>query len=276
MSFAPKADNLWALPVEAREAALERLRRQSQSFATRTMSRVELAKVCGLTSDPWQTDLLESEDQQIILNCTRQWGKSSISAVLGLYQTCYVKNSLTLILAPSSRQSSETYRKVRDFYYMLDDRPEAVNESGLKLELANGSRVQVLPGKEATVRGFSSPALIIVDEAARVDDDLYQSVRPMLAVSGGRLILMSTPFGSRGFFWREWSEGGADWKRVKVSAWDCPRISDEWLQKERERIGSWWFSQEYECAFVDNIDSCFSSADIFAAVSDEVKPWWTP
>ena len=50
-----------------------------------------------------------------------------------------------------------------------------------------------LPSKEATVRGFSGVTLIIEDEASRVDDLLYRTMRPMLAVSGGRMILASTP-----------------------------------------------------------------------------------
>jgi len=52
-----------------------------------------------------------------------------------------------------------------------------------------------LPGSEATIRGFSAVALLRVDQAARVSDDLYVAIRPMLAVSGGKLWLMSTPSG---------------------------------------------------------------------------------
>ena len=44
----------------------------------------------------------------------------------------------------------------------------------------------------------------------------------MLAVSGGRIVLLSTPFGNRGFFYKEWSEGGEDWRKVTISARDCP------------------------------------------------------
>ena len=62
-----------------------------------------------------------------------------------------------------------------------------------------------LPGQEKTIRGFSGVTLIIEDEASRVDDTLYRAVRPMLAVSGGRLILMSTPYGQTGHFFEEWT-----------------------------------------------------------------------
>jgi hypothetical protein len=58
----------------------------------------------------------------------------------------------------------------------------------------------------------------------------------MLTVSGGRIILLSTPFGNRGFFCKEWSEGGEDWPRVEITACDCTRIHSEWLDAERRAI----------------------------------------
>lgn len=274
MSFAAKTDDWRSLPVEARQVLYEELKKRPAAIAKNYLTPLQMAKSVGIDPDPWQADLFESEDQQTILNCSRQAGKSTVSALLALHQTVYTADSLSLVLAPSQRQSSETFRKVCDYYKRLDNAPDVTQESALRLELANGSRVQVLPGTEATVRGFSGVSLLIVDEAARVDDNLYQALRPMLAVSGGRLILLSTPFGMRGFFWQEWSEGGPDWKRVRVTADQCPRIPADWLEKERQRIGEWWYSQEYLTTFVDSLEACFSSADIAAAISTEVKALW--
>lgn len=275
MSFAPKSSDWRKMPVEVREAMLTQLQSRAVTASNRPLTRIELAEACGITPDPWQADLLNSTDPQVILNCSRQSGKSTISALIALHEICFVPNSLTLVLAPSQRQSQETYRKIHDYYNMLSGVPDVTQESTLKLELANNSRAMVLPGKEANVRGFSGVSLLIVDEAARVDDELYNAIRPMLAVSQGRIILLSTPFGSRGFFWREWAEGGDDWKRVRIPADQCPRIDPGWLEKEKARIGSWWASQEYFCTFVDSIDACFSTADILAAISNEVKPLWS-
>src|SRR5207244_2261749 len=121
-----------------------------------------------------------------------------------------------------------------------------------RLELANGSRVLCLPAREETVRSFSGVALLVIDEAARVADDLYRSVRPMLAVSGGRLICLSTPFGRRGFFWREWARersAGDPWQRFRVTWRECPRIAPVFIEEERHSLGEAWVRQEYECSF---------------------------
>ena len=101
-----------------------------------------------------------------------------------------------------------------------------------------------LPGTEKTVRSYSGVRLLVVDEASRVDDALYGSVRPMLAVSQGRLVALTTPWGKRGWFYRAWSEGGADWERHRVPATDCPRISPAFLEEER-RSGA-VTEQEYQ------------------------------
>jgi hypothetical protein len=139
------------------------------------------------------------------------------------------------------------------------------------MTVKGGGRVVSLPGSEATIRGFSGATLIVEDEASRVDDALYMAVRPMLAVRGGRLILMSTPFGKRGHFWREWSEG-TSWNRVEVPATAVPRISAQFLEEERKSMGSWWFEQEYGCQFKESTDAVFSHAAVMGALSDDVTP----
>lgn len=114
--------------------------------------------------------------------------------------------------------------------------------------------------------------MIIEDEAARVADELHNAMRPMLAVSQGKHILMSTPFGKRGHFYEAWENGGNRWERIKFTAWENPRITKEFLEEERKSIGEWWFKQEYECEFMDPVDSIFSSDLVRAAVTDDIPP----
>ena len=230
-----------------------------------------LAERVGLALDPWQADVLRSTEQQVILNISRQAGKSTVTSLLGLHTALYQGPALVLLLAPALRQAQELYRKVRDAYFALGQPVPTVEESALRMELANGSRIVALPGKEATIRGYSGAALLLVDEASRVPDDLYQAVRPMLAVSGGRIVLLSTPWGKRGFFFEEWVSG-IGWERVRITAEQCPRIPDDWLVRERLSLPPHVFNSEYMCEFGETLDSVFSHADIQAAFDPEVKP----
>lgn len=250
----------------ATNAVKKRIERESEDA-------VLMANRAGVEPDAWQADLLRSGAGQIILNCSRQAGKSTISSILANHEALYTDDSLILLLSPSLRQSQELFRKVKEGYAALESPylPQTVEESNLRTEFENGSRIVALPGKEATIRGFSGVRLLIVDEASRVPDELYQAVRPMLAVSGGRIVLLSTPFGRRGFFFEEW-ESGEDWQRVRITAYDCPRIDKDWLDRERQLIGDWWFRQEYLCEFVETSDSVFNYEDIRAAIDSTVTP----
>ena len=139
------------------------------------------------------------------------------------------------------------------------------------MALGNGSRVVALPGDGDTIRGFSSPALIIEDEGSYVSDGLYRAIRPMLAVSGGRLILLGTPNGRRGHFFEAW-QSDEDWERIEVPASECPRISPAFLEAEKAALGSSWYKQEYECQFLDAVGALFKYEDIHRAITDKVKP----
>lgn len=235
---------------------------------------VLMARRAGLDPDDWQAELLRSQAREILLMCSRQAGKSTISSILALREALFVEDSLVLLLSPSLRQSQELFRKLLHSYHELQSEflPSPVEESTLRLELNNGARIVALPGTEQTIRGFSGVSLLLVDEASRVEDSLYQAIRPMLAVSGGRIVLLSTPFGKRGFFHSEWTEGGSNWLRFKITAEQCPRIDREWLENERKMIGEWWYQQEYMCEFVETSDQVFSFEDIQAAIDPTLQP----
>jgi hypothetical protein len=225
----------------------------------------------GMDPDPWQAGVLRSAADRTLLLCSRQAGKSSVSAALAVRTALLEAGSPVLLLSPSQRQSAELFRKVLDLYGALGRPVPAVRETALQLELANGSRVLSLPGTEGTVRGFSKVSLLIIDEAARVSDPLYYAVRPMLAVSRGRLVALSTPFGQRAWFHAEWT-GAGEWERVRVTADQVPRITQEFLAEERRALGDRWYAQEYCCSFESTIDAVFDYRDIQAALSDDVKP----
>jgi hypothetical protein len=255
------------------------LKRDVEALRARVTSRrlvpanaVELAAAAGLNElDRWQQRALRSEAPRILLNVTRQGGKSSVSGLLAAHTALDRPGALVLILAPSERQAKETFAKAADFYLAAGQVVPSDSYRKLGMELLNGSRIEALPGTEKTIRGFSGVDLLILDEAARIDDGLYYAVRPMLAVSGGRLMMMSTPYGKRGVFYEEWT-GGEGWERYEVPASECPRIPREFLEEERRSVPARMFRQEFGCSFEDTDDQVFSHADVQAAISEEVTP----
>jgi hypothetical protein len=243
---------------------------------SRALDPCLLAQDAGITPDPWQARLLTERPRRALLCCSRQSGKTLTTVLLAIWTAIFEGPALILILSPSLRQSSEVFKTLLEHYRKLAGVPELSQQSLTRCELANGSRIISLPGAERTVRGYSKADLVIIDEAARVEDDLLQAVRPMMAVAkgGGRLIALSTPFGRRGWYYEAWTNGGEVWDRTRVPASECPRISEEFLTEELKELGAQRFAEEYSLEFIDADAAVFPSAIIDAAFTDAVAPLW--
>src|SRR5580700_9285044 len=233
-----------------------------QAFTDGIQEVVEFARLrLGFLADERQEELLRSDagsgSSRRMVNCTRQWGKSTVAAVMAVHRAYFRPKSLVVVACPTEKQSAELVWKARDFMIKLGLRQRRDGSNRISLRFPNGSRIVGIPGKEATLRGFSAVSLLIIDEASRVDDAVYMALRPMLAVGNGDLWLLSTPFGKRGFFYENWAGGSEDWARTAVPATECGRISGAFLEEERRQLGDLWFRQEYLCEFIEDGQQVF-------------------
>ena len=225
----------------------------------------EWARHClHFTPDPAQSQILDTPLNRIIVNCTRQWGKSTTAAIRALHQALHSPASLTLILSPSLRQSGELYGKILNLLHTLNLPRKTDARNQLSLEFPNRSRIVALPGNETTIRGFSAASLVIIDEAARVPDPLFRSALPFLATTNGTLLIMSTPRGQHGYFYNAWVSRH-NWLRIAVPATECPRISKEFLDSERAQSTDRYFRQEYMCDFLGS-QSSFLAQNLLARI----------
>jgi hypothetical protein len=225
----------------------------------------------GIEPDEKQAQVLRSGAKRGILNCSRQWGKSTMAAAKAVHRAYTQEGKLVLVASPSRRQSGELLRKAAGMMRRLGIRPQGDGTNESSLLLPNGSRLVGLPGTEGTVRGYSAVSLMLIDEAARVEDGMYKALRPMLAVGDGDMWMMSTPCGKRGFFYENWAHGGPDWLRVRVPATECGRIGARFLEEERRQLGARWFEQEYMCEFVDSEAGVFDRELLESAVVEELE-----
>lgn len=171
--------------------------------------------------------------------------------MLAVWKAFNYPGTLSIVGAPSARQSAEFVRKAGGFLRQLGIRPRGDGDNPVSLLLPNGSRIVGLPANSDTTRGFSNVALLLIDEASRVPDDFYNSLRPILAAHPkAALWLMSTPNGRQGFFYDEWVRPDSDWTRIEAPATACPRIAAEFLAEERRHHTGQYFRQEYLCEFV--------------------------
>jgi hypothetical protein len=213
---------------------------------------VRLFKMLDLAPDQWQADFLRqqcSDDphKRVALACARQTGKSTSISLFAALRMMTAGETVA-ISAPAFRQSLETAQRVRRIIKQLGLVPitkDSVTDTGL----ANGGRLIVLPSSGATARGFTLNWLA-VDEAAYlpVDCDLLESLAPALALADGGIIMCSSPGLSAGLLYEAWQS--TNWQKIKVTAYQCPRISAEFLLEQREMLGENGFSREYLADFV--------------------------
>lgn len=233
---------------------------------------MEFSRFIGIEPDEWQSEVLRYEGKRLLLNCSRQSGKSTMTATKALHTGIYKPKSLILLVSPSLRQSQELFRKVKEGYEAMEVRPGLLEDNKLSMTFANGSRIVSLPSDQSTVRGFSGVTMILEDEASQVKDEFYYAILPMLIINNGAFIAMTTPYDKRGHFFNEWVDGGDDWKRIEIPAAKCPRISPEDLERQRRSLGRMFFRQEFNCEFVETVNSVFGYDMVQEAFDDNVKP----
>ncbi len=264
--------------------------------------------IAGIGVEPfeWQHEALDPGCKRLILMCARQSGKSTVVAGKVTNKAKYVRDGLNIITSPTEKQSKETMLKV-DEYIRKD--PELLNslkkDSTFEKEFNNGSRIIALPGTETSVRGYSAPMTIVMDEASRMLDPTYKALRPMMTGNtDGELILLSTPFGKRGFFYKEWTKNPI-WKKILVkprwdlvndetweelmpedvfrkfwatkgvSAYYSPRHSVEWLYEELISLGPIDCRREYNCEFIEDEENMFAMSLIESAYNTDIKTYYT-
>jgi hypothetical protein len=170
----------------------------------------------------WQSSVLRDRSKRKMIDGARRGGKSTIISTKPSHKARFYNKSVTLILAPTQTQAVEDTRIIRNFMASDPGYPEVKRASDEQIELANKSRIIVVPATETSARGYPDADLIIVDEAAYVEDKIFlDCILPMLNGNPRlELILISSPHGKSinpgRFFFSCWSD--AEFSRYEVKA----------------------------------------------------------
>lgn len=206
-------------------------------------------KHTGMVPDPWQAKFLRDETRAIGMCCGRQVGKTHATAWKGAHHAATTMGGKVVMTAKTERQSKFLMRHAKRALHKAG--VKFFRETTFELELANGAEVYALPGSEDTVRGLDAVTLLIIDEAAFCTDALYEAVEPMVAITKGQQVLLSSADATFGFFYRIMTSDDPNWSRYHITAYDCPRYDKEWLEWKRRTISPRVFAREYLAEFVD-------------------------
>jgi phage FluMu gp28-like protein len=206
----------------------------------------------------YQEDFVGTGAKRKSLVCGRQVGKTEVCALDGLHHASTHADTTVLITAPTQRQSSELFKRVKDLVGRASADWGVERSTQTIIELKNGSRIICLPsGTDGnSIRGYTAD-YIIVDEAAFVEDTVFTSVLlPMLATTDGTLALASTPFGKSGFLYEEaWT--GDDWHITHVPSYESPLVDESFIEEQKATLTRTEYRQEIEGEFVESADAYF-------------------
>ncbi len=236
-----------------------------------------LAADAQITLDTWQAAFVRSDAPQTAMLIPRQHGKTEAAGIKALSVATTEADSLVLIASPAQRLSDEFVLRARKTYNRIKDAPALVGDAARRIGFENGSRILALPGDNDgdTLRGLANVRLAIIDEAARCSDELITAIRPMLATNPrAQLVYLSTPKGKRGTYYETWTSNDPDWHRIRVELGSCPRITPEFLARERKNLGEVRYAEEYLCEFIDSDTAAFNTSIIDSAFDPEVRPLW--
>jgi hypothetical protein len=266
------ASNEW---VGLRSRILEALadHPQARLALAEALDPARLLRAAGMQPDPFQEAICRTAKDTLVLVC-RQGGKSTAAGCAAAHRALYKPNTTIVIISPTQHQAVEVRRKAEQFLRVAIQGLEPTSSTETRIELANGSRVIALPADPDTIRGYTAH-LLLIDEAARVTNELFAAAQPMLAATGGRTIALTTPAGPRGWFHEAWMGGSDEWERIHVRAEECSRISPAQLAKQRSLMTAAVYATEYDCEFNDPIGAVFHSSHVYAALDTTLNPLFT-
>lgn len=218
----------------------------------------------------WQARILRDQSRRICITCSRQIGKSFTVSLKASHHCSTTPNGLALIFSDTQQQSINLMRKAKQ--HIQNAGLAVKRELAKEIEFANGARMVALPGDPKTSRSWSDVTMLIVDEAAFAEDELYYAVEPMVLQTNGQIILLSSAYETQGFFYKIATGTDEHWSRYKVSVWESERVPREWIELKKQLTPEYQFRREYLAEFVDPEGATFTADQIRDMFANDVAP----
>jgi phage FluMu gp28-like protein len=273
--------------LNRRKRGLERFKRELQSLDQLEETEVEVSedpvdfcqKWFNFTPTEYQAKLLRDKSKRIVVRWSRQAGKTTTLALRAIWFSLKHPKTLTLIVAPSLRQSMILADKLQDFLTSLPPSTRKTVIDKLQrtvIRFKNASRIVALPNSPNLLRGYTAHQ-VICDEAAFFRDDelvFYNVLMPMLSTTDGTLIVSSTPWSTDSVFYKmcinpEYSQHIVTWEDVVKAG----LVKREFIEEMRQSIPEERFQREFESKFVEDIDAWLTQSLIASCIDSELQPY---
>jgi len=226
---------------------------------------------------PFQDDCIDAFEKHrfnIVLKA-RQLGLSTVTAAYCAWLAIFHREKNILVIATKLPAAQTFVRKVKTIIKHLPQwllLPKVVGDSKGEVEFDNGSKITATATSENAGRS-DAVSLLIIDEAAWIPtlEDLWTGLFPTLS-TGGRAILISTPNGVGGIYYRLWQDaeaGLSDFNTIRLM-WNVhPERDETWFNDTTRNFSPRKIAQEYMCEFLGSGDT-FLNADVLAKLRDQI------
>lgn len=211
-----------------------------------------------------------------VVKSKRQVGKTTMAENILLKVAIEHNRTLSCLVEPTLDQARRVYKEM---VKAIDETPviKRKNDSLLELELINGSTIIFKSAEQRdNLRGFTVTGILVVDECAFIQDDIFDILQPTTDVHFAPILLISTPKLKQGFFYRYYSAGltgdnpgivSIDFNQYDTSF----LLPKDKLEQYRTMMPKAQFTTEYLGNFLDSDSILFSN--INECVSTPTQGW---
>ena len=212
-------------------------------------------KILDVKPFPYQAKLLQDDSKRIVACMGRQSGKTTTIALKAIKFALSTPKATILITSPSLRQSMIMFNRIQSLITNSPLRLRVSRATRTTIAFDNRSEIIALPASENQLRGYTAQ-MIICDEASFMPDELITNiVFPMISVTQGYAVFLSTPWGRNHFFYKAFMNPAYSVHRVRSQ--ENPNITPEFLEEMRLNMTELAFKMEYEAEFVEDANSFF-------------------
>ncbi len=224
--------------------------------------------VLGVTLQDYQIKMVEAmQTKPRCLFCLgRQSGKDFVISVFSVWRGICNSNEKFLLISPAQRQSTLLFERIMMFIANSLELFDSVSKSNMEcLEFTNSSKIYNLPST-SFIRGFTEVSGAFLNEVAHgLDEEVFASTEPMLAIKNGFLHQFSTPTGCIGKFWENYNNPVYfKLKPMLPSKFGLPStvnkyLSKEWLELQKKTLSTIQYDCEINANFSEAINNFFPS-----------------
>ena len=262
---------------------------QSKSESNGKKKKIKIVEV-PYKPRPYQLECHNALKRFNVLVCHRRFGKSVLS-INELIKTAAKKpRSLCAFIAPTYRQGKSIAWEYLKYYTKpLMHWGGGRNESELRIDLYNGSRIQIFGADNPdSIRGMGFDA-VVLDEYAIMSPRVWtEIIRPAIADKLGWVIFIGTPMGHNSF-WEVYDfalRGHKDWYAKLYRASETNVVPDHELKEAQAIMTPEQYEQEFECSFTAAVSGAYYGRLITKAEKEKritkvpydesvgVETWW--